>query len=216
MWRPLRTPIFRQRLVADVVSDLGAFTQGVGSAWLMVSIGAGPLFVALTHAASIASVLPLRATGDSSTVHTACGALCWSYAERRSWLFSVQLRAMRLGSGPRNRVHRTSSRNVNTSGSSEAWYRARFGTERSRVRIPPSRRLKPTGEHPVRTGVRCRPSRLPSKSVSRTLIRRLTLMASGAIVTGDVGSATYASFAGHGLGLLSGRCVDRSADCSLL
>ena len=26
-----------------------------------------------------------------------------------------------------------------TSGSSEAWYRARFGTERSRVRIPPSR-----------------------------------------------------------------------------
>src|SRR5580693_4840602 len=46
-----------------------------------------------------------------------------------------------LGSGPRNRVHRTSSRTFTTSGSSEAWYRARFGTERSRVRIPPSRPL---------------------------------------------------------------------------
>src|SRR6266851_35691 len=31
-------------------------------------------------------------------------------------------------------------RESKTSGSSEAWYRARFGTERSRVRIPPSPR----------------------------------------------------------------------------
>jgi hypothetical protein len=34
-----------------------------------------------------------------------------------------------LGSGPRNRVHGTSSGKLKTSGSSEAWYRARFGTE---------------------------------------------------------------------------------------
>src|SRR6478672_4895337 len=40
LWRPLRTPIFRQLLIADVVSDIGTFMQGVGSAWLMVSIGA--------------------------------------------------------------------------------------------------------------------------------------------------------------------------------
>ncbi len=52
LWRPLRTPIFRQLLIADVVSDVGTFMQGVGSAWLMVSIGASPLFVALTQTAS--------------------------------------------------------------------------------------------------------------------------------------------------------------------
>jgi hypothetical protein len=30
---------FRQLLIADVVSDIGTFMQGVGSAWLMESIG---------------------------------------------------------------------------------------------------------------------------------------------------------------------------------
>ena len=43
LWRPLRTPIFRQLLIADVVSDVGTFMQGVGSACLMVSVGASPL-----------------------------------------------------------------------------------------------------------------------------------------------------------------------------
>jgi len=52
LWRPLRRPIFRQLLIADVVSDVGTFMQGVGSAWLMVSIGASPLFVALIQTAS--------------------------------------------------------------------------------------------------------------------------------------------------------------------
>src|ERR1700674_2854439 len=56
-------------------------------------------------------------------------------------IFIEQISGLFLGSGPRNRVHRTSSRTFKTSGSSEAWYRARFGTERSRVRIPPSRPL---------------------------------------------------------------------------
>src|SRR6266849_10988764 len=58
-----------------------------------------------------------------------------------SAIFTGQISELLLGSGPRNRVHRTSSRKFKTSGSSEAWYRARFGTERSRVRIPPSRPL---------------------------------------------------------------------------
>ena len=52
LWRPLRTPMFRRLLIADVVSDIGTFMQAVGSAWLMVSIGASPLFVALTQTAS--------------------------------------------------------------------------------------------------------------------------------------------------------------------
>src|SRR6478672_1439927 len=68
LWRPLRTPIFRQLLAADVVSDIGTFMQGVGSAWLMVSIGASPLLIALTQTASTLPfflfALPAGAIGD--------------------------------------------------------------------------------------------------------------------------------------------------------
>src|ERR1700736_6937265 len=51
-WRTLHLPMFRNLLVADLVSDMGTFMQGVGAAWLMVSQGAGPLLVALTQTAS--------------------------------------------------------------------------------------------------------------------------------------------------------------------
>jgi MFS family permease len=68
LWRPLRTPIFRQLLLADVVSDVGTFMQSVGAAWLMVSIGASPLYVALTQTASTLPyflfALPAGAVGD--------------------------------------------------------------------------------------------------------------------------------------------------------
>jgi MFS family permease len=68
LWRPLRTPIFRQLLIADVVSDVGTFMQGVGAAWLMVSLGASPLYVALTQTASslpfFLFALPAGAIGD--------------------------------------------------------------------------------------------------------------------------------------------------------
>src|SRR5215472_658000 len=67
-WRPLRVPMFRKLLVADLVSDIGTFMQGVGAAWLMVSQGAGPLLVALTQAASafpfFVLALPAGALGD--------------------------------------------------------------------------------------------------------------------------------------------------------
>src|SRR5260370_19475629 len=58
--------------------------------------------------------------------------------------FIQEFNALRLGSGSRNRVPPGSSKKFKTSGSSEAWYRARFGTERSRVRIPPSPPLTDT------------------------------------------------------------------------
>jgi MFS family permease len=68
VWRPLRTPIFRRLLIADVVSDVGTFMQSVGSAWLMVSLGAGPLQVALTQTASTLPffllALPAGSIGD--------------------------------------------------------------------------------------------------------------------------------------------------------
>src|SRR5713101_3722054 len=68
LWRPLRTPLFRNLLLADVMSDMGTFMQSVGAAWLMVSLGAGPIYVALTQTASALPffifALPAGAIGD--------------------------------------------------------------------------------------------------------------------------------------------------------
>ncbi len=54
--------------MADVVSDIGAFMQSMGAAWLMVSLNAGPLYVALTQTASalpfFVFALPAGAIGD--------------------------------------------------------------------------------------------------------------------------------------------------------
>jgi predicted MFS family arabinose efflux permease len=52
LWRPLRVPIFRNLLIADIASDMGTFIQGVAAAWMMVSLNAGPLYIALTQTAS--------------------------------------------------------------------------------------------------------------------------------------------------------------------
>jgi MFS family permease len=68
LWSPLRSPTFRRLLIADVVSDMGAFMQSVGAAWLMVSLGGGPTLVALTQTASTLPffllALPAGAIGD--------------------------------------------------------------------------------------------------------------------------------------------------------
>src|SRR6266478_2125902 len=68
LWRPLRSSTFRNLLVADVVSDVGTFMQSVGAAWLMVSLSAGPMYVALIQTASalpfFVLALPAGAVGD--------------------------------------------------------------------------------------------------------------------------------------------------------
>src|SRR5499425_3653285 len=68
LWRPLRSGTFRNLLIADIVSDIGTFMQSVGAAWLMVSLNAGPLHVALTQTASALPffifALPAGAIGD--------------------------------------------------------------------------------------------------------------------------------------------------------
>jgi MFS family permease len=68
LWGPLRVPVFRNLLAANVVSDVGSFMQSVGAAWLMVSFGAGPLAVALTQTATslpfFLLALPAGAIGD--------------------------------------------------------------------------------------------------------------------------------------------------------
>lgn len=61
-------PTFRNLLIADMLSDIGTFMQSVGAAWLMVSFGAGPLYVALTQTASalpfFVLALPAGSAGD--------------------------------------------------------------------------------------------------------------------------------------------------------
>src|SRR5215475_7968047 len=68
LWRPLRASAFRNLLLADVVSDIGTFMQSVGAAWLMVSLNAGPMYVALIQTASalpfFVFALPAGAVGD--------------------------------------------------------------------------------------------------------------------------------------------------------
>jgi len=68
VWQPLRRPIFRSLLIADVVSDVGTFMQSVGAAWLMISLNAGPIYVALIQTASALPffifALPAGAIGD--------------------------------------------------------------------------------------------------------------------------------------------------------
>jgi len=66
--RPLRVPIFRSLLIADLISDIGTFMQSVGAAWLMVSLRAGPGYVALIQTAAslpyFLLALPAGSAGD--------------------------------------------------------------------------------------------------------------------------------------------------------
>src|SRR5580700_10188674 len=67
-WRPLRIPLFRNLLIADFVSDVGAFMQAVGAAWLMTSLSSSPLEIALIQTASALPffllALPAGSIGD--------------------------------------------------------------------------------------------------------------------------------------------------------
>jgi Transmembrane secretion effector len=71
LWRPLRVPMFRHLLMANVLSDIGAFMQSVGAARLMLSFGAGPMYVALIQTASslpfFILALPLDQSATLST-----------------------------------------------------------------------------------------------------------------------------------------------------
>src|ERR1700730_16053729 len=68
VWRPLRGRTFRDLLIADIFSDVGTFMQSVGAAWLMISLQAGPRYVALTQPASALPfcvlAVPAGALGD--------------------------------------------------------------------------------------------------------------------------------------------------------
>ena len=67
-WHPLRIPIFRNLLIADLVSDIGAFMQTVGAAWLMTTLTTSPIYIALIQTASALPffllALPAGSIGD--------------------------------------------------------------------------------------------------------------------------------------------------------
>jgi MFS family permease len=64
----LRTHGYRNLLLANLSSDIGTYLQTVGAAWLMVSLGAGPMKVALIQTATalpyVFVALPAGALGD--------------------------------------------------------------------------------------------------------------------------------------------------------
>src|SRR5580698_2286863 len=67
-WSPLRIPLFRNLLIADLVSDIGAFMQTVGAAWLMTTLTSSTVYIALIQTASalpfFVLALPAGAIGD--------------------------------------------------------------------------------------------------------------------------------------------------------
>src|ERR1700685_1212011 len=67
-WHPLRNPLFRNLLIADLVSDIGTFMQTVGAAWLMTTLTRSTTYVALIQTASALPffllALPAGSIGD--------------------------------------------------------------------------------------------------------------------------------------------------------
>jgi MFS family permease/quinol monooxygenase YgiN len=67
-WGPLRNSVFRALWIATVVSNIGTWMQDVGESWLMTSLSASPILVALVETAGALPVvlvaLPAGALAD--------------------------------------------------------------------------------------------------------------------------------------------------------
>ncbi|MDQ1638724.1 MAG: hypothetical protein QOF62_2063 [Pyrinomonadaceae bacterium] len=67
-WSPLRNSVFRALWIATVVSNIGTWMQDVGESWLMTSLSASPVLVALVETAGALPVvlvaLPAGALAD--------------------------------------------------------------------------------------------------------------------------------------------------------
>jgi len=68
VWSPLRRPLFRDRLMASVVSNTGSWMQDTAGTWLMTALTTSPLLIALMQTAASLPVLllglPAGATAD--------------------------------------------------------------------------------------------------------------------------------------------------------
>jgi MFS family permease/quinol monooxygenase YgiN len=67
-WAPLRRPLFRNRLLASVISNTGSWMQDTAGTWLMTSLTSSPFLIALMQTAAALPVLllglPAGATAD--------------------------------------------------------------------------------------------------------------------------------------------------------
>jgi MFS family permease len=67
-WAPLRRPLFRNRLIASVISNTGSWMQDTAGTWLMTALTTSPLLIALMQTAASLPVLllglPAGATAD--------------------------------------------------------------------------------------------------------------------------------------------------------
>ncbi|HTI97374.1 MAG TPA: MFS transporter [Dongiaceae bacterium] len=68
LWQPLRRPLFRDRLIASVISNTGSWMQDTAGTWLMTVLTPSPLLIALMQTAASLPVLllglPAGATAD--------------------------------------------------------------------------------------------------------------------------------------------------------
>src|ERR1700719_2950505 len=67
-WSPLRHKLFRAMWIASVASNIGTWMHTVGASWLMATLAASPLLVALVQTATTLPVflvsLPAGAMAD--------------------------------------------------------------------------------------------------------------------------------------------------------
>src|SRR5689334_16152336 len=56
-WAPLRRPLFRNRLIASVISNTGSWMQDTAGTWLMTALTTSPLLIALMQTAATLPVL---------------------------------------------------------------------------------------------------------------------------------------------------------------
>ncbi|MGE5315189.1 MAG: MFS transporter [Acidobacteriota bacterium] len=57
VWAPLKRPVFRDRLIASVISNTGAWMQDTAGTWLMTALTTSPLYIALMQTAASLPVL---------------------------------------------------------------------------------------------------------------------------------------------------------------
>ncbi|POZ51355.1 MFS transporter [Methylovulum psychrotolerans] len=80
-WSPLRHKIFRALWLATIASNIGTWMQDVGAAWLMTSLSASPLMVALVQSSTTLPIVLLALPA---------GALA-DIVDRRRYLLITQL-----------------------------------------------------------------------------------------------------------------------------
>ena len=80
-WAPLRLSLFRSLWIASVISNIGAWMEDVGEAWLMTSQTPSPLLVAMLQTAESLPIFLLA---------LAAGALA-DVVDRRRLLLGTQI-----------------------------------------------------------------------------------------------------------------------------